>query len=130
MYHAVLQLAMARTTGETYRRFHVEPPDVAEPRGDPVGTQEIAERLGLESRSVHMIRHRGQLPAPDYTVNGLRAWEWRKILWWAGETDRLRTPRLLSEYESVFGHRPRPHNSRRAARGVQYPPLPGLDVAT
>ena len=60
--------------------------------------------------------------------NGLRAWEWRKILWWAGETDRLRSPRLLDEYKSVFGHRPPTRNARRAARGVTYPSLPGLDV--
>lgn len=91
---------------EVYRPFLVPPPAVASPCGDPVGVQEIAERLGLESRSVHMIGRRGQLPEPDFTTNGFRAWEWAKILWWAGETERLRNDDLRRQYIDMFGHTP------------------------
>lgn len=103
---------------ETYRAFLVPPPEITLPCGDPVGVQEIAERLGLESRSVHMIGRRGQLPEPDYTTNGFRAWEWTKILWWAGETDRLRTSELVEEYRDVFGHGPVARGGPRPTPGV------------
>jgi hypothetical protein len=74
---------------------------------DPVGVIEIAERLGVQDRSVHMMRRRGVLPAPHYDqINGSRAWEWRTVLWWAGETGRLRSRKLKAEYRSTFDLEP------------------------
>lgn len=115
---------------ETYRPFLVPLPKSAEPCGDPVGVQEIAERLGLESRSVHMIGRRGQLPEPDFTTNGFRAWEWRKILWWAGETERLRNDDLRAQYADAFGHAPldRSANGKTPPGGIlrRIDPTPDL----
>lgn len=81
------------------------PPPIEQCDTDPVGVLEIASRLGVLDRSVHMMLRRDRLPAPDYdSVNGSRAWEWRTILWWAGETRRLRSEALCIEYRAVFGH--------------------------
>ena len=74
---------------------------------DPVGAMEIGERLGIDSRSVHVANRRGSMPEPSGNqVNGFDAWEWRTILWWAGETKRLRSPELVAEYEDVFDETP------------------------
>ena len=97
-------MATTRVKPEKYRDFDVPIPVVKGP--DPVGVLEIAGRLGIKDRSVHMIRRRGQLPPPNYTTNGSRAWEWRTILWWAGETKRLRSSALLQDYETTFGRTP------------------------
>lgn len=94
------------TKPDNYRDFDVPIPDLSEigECGDPVGVLEMADRLHMKDRSIHMVRRRGQLPRPDYeTVNGSRAWEWSTILWWAGETDRLRTPELRQQYRETFG---------------------------
>jgi len=102
------------TLPDVYREFTEPIPDLSEigECGDPVGVLEMAKRLGIQDRSVHMIRRRGQLPRPDYEqVNGSRAWEWSTILWWAGETDRLRKPSLVQEYIDMFGIQP-PSNHR------------------
>lgn len=112
---------MTETTPDGYRPFNEPIPDLSEigECGDPVGVLEMAVRLGIQDRSVHMIRRRGQLPAPDYdSVNGSRAWEWSTILWWAGETDRLRTPQLLWEYRDMFGREPPTHGAERVPPGV------------
>lgn len=75
--------------------------------GKPVGVLEVAERLGVQDRSVHMMKRRGRLPAPDYpSVNGSGAWNWRTILWWAGETGRLRSRKLVNEYRNTFDMEP------------------------
>lgn len=108
------------TAPSVYREFTEPVPDLSEigECGDPVGVLEMAERLGIQDRSVHMIRRRGQLPPPDYEqVNGSRAWEWSTILWWAGETDRLRTHKLLWEYRDMFGMDP-PSSQGRVPAGV------------
>lgn len=104
-------------TPDTYREFTVAKPEVS--CGDPVGALEMAERLDIQDRSIHMIRRRGQLPAPDYEmVNGSRAWEWSTILWWAGETSRLRTPELQAAYRDMFGVSPPDLDRTRVAPGV------------
>lgn len=85
----------------------LEPVPPTDECGDPVGVLEIAERLGVQDRSVHMMIRRGRLPVPDYeTINGSRAWNWRTILWWAGETGRLRSSQLVQEYWTTFGLAP------------------------
>lgn len=74
---------------------------------DPVGAMEIGERLGIDSRSVHVANRRGSMPEPSGNqVNGFDAWEWRTILWWAGETKRLRTPELVAQFEAMFEETP------------------------
>lgn len=114
-----------------YRPFDVAFPDHLFPCCDPVGAMEIAERLGMEARSIHMVGRRGQLPEPDFTVNNSRAWRWAKILWWAGETDRLRLDALCAEYAKTFGHRPPVPRPPRTAPGVnvredEHPDLPAV----
>lgn len=77
---------------------------------DPVGILEIAERLGVPVRTVHTWRYRHALPDPDYTaINGSRAWEWNRILLWAGETGRLRRPEHYEEYRRQTGREPTPN---------------------
>lgn len=102
----------------TYRDFDEVKPDVHD-CGDPVGALEISERLRLQDRTIHMIGRRGQMPKPDYEqINGSRAWEWSTILWWAGETDRLRTPALVDQYRTMFGVEPPDNSAPRTPPGV------------
>jgi len=101
----------------TYREFDEAPPEM-DGECDPVGVQEISQRLGVQDRSVHMIARRGQMPKPDYEqINGSRAWEWSTILWWAGETNRLRTDDLRRQYKKMFGVMP-PDRSQPRPPGV------------
>lgn len=91
---------------------------------DPVGVIEIAQRLDVQDRTVHMWLYRGLLPPAEYdSINGSRAWEWTTILRWAGDTGRIPEVRqdLSDTFTIRFGHAPAPR--RRA--GV----MPG-EVAT
>ncbi len=121
---------MSDDTNGTWRPFDrpVPPSPTCDP--DPVGALEIGPRLGVQERSVHMMRRRGVLPPPDYdNVNGVRAWEWRTILWWAGETDRLRTPESQAAYVTMFGENPPvPSKSRQVGVVVLEDDDPGLPV--
>lgn len=63
---------------------------------DVVGLTEIAERLGVEPRTVQMWRYRSQrgqmrrpVPEPEATVSGQPAWRWSTIRDWAISTRRL-----------------------------------------
>lgn len=58
-------------------------------RPDVVGLAEIAERLGVQRRTVDRWRERGVLPDPTWTVGGRPAWEWSTIEAWARATGRL-----------------------------------------
>lgn len=110
------------TATRTYREFDEAVPELPAgfgDCGDPVGALEISQRLGVQDRSVHMIGRRGQMPKPDYEqINGSRAWEWSTILWWAGETDRLRTPDLVDQYRTMFGVEPPDRSAARTPPGV------------
>jgi hypothetical protein len=106
---------------------------------DPVGVLEMATRLDVKDRSIHMMRRRGRLPRPDYgDVNGSAAWDWRTILWWAGETGRLRTKALVSDYLFHFGENPPDPRSTRTPDGVTRlvddtpatPPVPSVPKKT
>lgn len=55
---------------------------------DPVGVLEIAERLGVKPQTARMWRTRKLLPAPEWTVSGQPAWDWKTIQKWARETNR------------------------------------------
>ncbi len=115
MTHTVIQ---SQTMSDTYEFIEPIP---ALPAGgcpdDPVGVIEIAQRLGVLDRSVHKMIQRGRLPTPDYdSVNGSRAWNWRTILWWAGETRRLNREALRDEYRRTF--RLEPPVPRKRARNV------------
>lgn len=103
-------------------------------RSDPVGVIEIAKRLGVKDRSVHMWRYRTErgemgvglgLPVPDHrSVNGHGAWEWRTILAWAGRTGRLRDPDLAAEYRKLTGEDPAPEHQggqrgQRTSAGIE-----------
>ena len=110
------------------------PPPAIDCDTDPVGVIEIAARLGVRDRSVHKMKQRGVLPRPDHeSVNGSRAWEWRNILWWAGETKRLAREILREEYRAVFGidppiaTPPGPPQHRRASRPASRPRPRPLD---
>lgn len=97
-----------------------EPPSPS--MSDPVGVIEIADRLGVLDRSVHKMIQRGRLPRPDFdAVNGSRAWEWRTILWWAGETRRLNRESLRDEYRRTFRVEP-PVPRKRTPKGATVRP--------
>lgn len=55
---------------------------------EPVGSQEIAARLGVRRETVAMWRYRGLLPEPKWTVSGNPAWTWRTIEAWARASSR------------------------------------------
>lgn len=56
---------------------------------DPVGGEEIAERLEVAPSTVRVWRHRGLLPEPEGTVSGRECWNWPTIRRWAEKTGRL-----------------------------------------
>lgn len=74
---------------------------------DPVGPIEIAPRLGVDKRTVDKWLEKGLMPDPDYpSVNGLRAWEWRTVLRWAGVDGRIRNQDAEDEFRRLFGRAP------------------------
>lgn len=58
---------------------------------DPVGSDDIANRLGFKRDTVKMWRHRGVFPAPRWTVSGRPCWNWRDVEKWARDTGRFGT---------------------------------------
>lgn len=57
---------------------------------DPVGSVDIARRLGVKDATVKMWAYRKLLPPPRWHVSGRPAWDWPDIEAWARETDRLK----------------------------------------
>lgn len=63
---------------------------------DPVGPQEIAQRLGRPLPTVHSWRNRSEkgmkravpLPEPDTIISNTPLWSWDRIEDWARETGR------------------------------------------
>lgn len=56
---------------------------------DPVGTVEVAARLGVSRSAVDQWRARhSDFPAPRWTVGGRPAWDWAEVHAWAVRTDR------------------------------------------
>jgi hypothetical protein len=57
---------------------------------EPVGTREIAERLGVTRKAVEAWRVRNLgFPEPRWTVGGRPAWAWDDVEDWAVKTGRL-----------------------------------------
>lgn len=59
---------------------------------DVVGTRQIAERLGVETSTVHQWRQRDlkiPMPPPRGDVSGVPWWSWKDIERWARKTGRL-----------------------------------------
>ena len=56
---------------------------------DPVGAEDIAERMGVKRQTVAMWRYRELLPEPRWKVSGLPCWDWPDIEKWAKSTGRL-----------------------------------------
>lgn len=114
-----------------YREFDTAMPDDREYECDPVGTREVAQRIGVQERTVHMWGHRGRLPEPDWpSINGYRAWNWATILWWAGETGRLNDD-LVAQYRATFGQTEPDLSPGRKVAGTRHrvdadPDLPSL----
>lgn len=50
--------------------------------GEPVGLQEISQRLGVRRQTVDMWRHRKIMPEPRWRVGGRPAWRWIDIYTW------------------------------------------------
>jgi hypothetical protein len=61
------------------------------PASDLVGTQEIADRLGLSHReTVNTLRRRhADFPAPFGRIGAVRIWSWTDVEAWARRTGRL-----------------------------------------
>jgi predicted DNA-binding transcriptional regulator AlpA len=58
---------------------------------DPVGTLEIAARLGLQRQTVAVWRRRhSDFPQPRWTISGQPAWDWSDIEPWLLHTGRRR----------------------------------------
>ncbi len=56
---------------------------------EPVGTVEIAARLGVARATVDSWRARSTgFPAPAWTVGGRPAWDWAEVAEWARSTGR------------------------------------------
>lgn len=55
---------------------------------DPVGTRDIAERLGVKPQTVAQWKVRGLMPEPRWTVSGQPCWEWADVLEWAKASGR------------------------------------------
>lgn len=61
---------------------------------EPVGTVEIAERLGVTRNAVDQWRARDLgFPEPRWTVGGRPAWDWDDIEAWAQATGRQVLPK-------------------------------------
>lgn len=60
---------------------------------DPVGTQEIADRLHVKRGSVYSWQNRrpreNPMPEPDCYRTGTPLWQWDRIRQWAQATGRL-----------------------------------------
>jgi len=56
---------------------------------DPVGLTEIAERLGVRTRTAYTWRDRELLPDPDWFISDRPVWRWATIKRWAIDTGRL-----------------------------------------
>lgn len=58
---------------------------------DPVGTVEVAARLGVTRKAVDAWRSRGLgFPDPRWTVGGRPAWSWAEVEAWARRTGRIK----------------------------------------
>lgn len=60
-----------------------------EHRCDPVGTTEIAVRLGVAEQTVRVWGVRGRMPAPTWRVGSRPVWCWFVVEQWANETGRI-----------------------------------------
>jgi predicted DNA-binding transcriptional regulator AlpA len=57
---------------------------------DLVGATEIAQRLGIDRRSVHQLRRRhADFPAPIARLESAMVWSWPDVQRWAQRTGRL-----------------------------------------
>ncbi len=56
---------------------------------DPVGPQEIAERLDVGVNTVHRWRQRGRIISPAAIISRCPVWSWPDVAEWAIETGRL-----------------------------------------
>lgn len=63
----------------------------------PVGLEEIAQRLGIKRNTADQWRQRGLLPQPEWPVGGRPAWPWGVIAAWAWRTGRLPVRALRTE---------------------------------
>ena len=59
------------------------------PWTDPVGTAEIAERLGVQRNTVQVWRKRGVLLEPKSIASGVALWDWPDVEAWARATGRI-----------------------------------------
>lgn len=59
---------------------------------DLVGTEEIADLLAVERRTVNVWKQRGRLPDPFATISGTPIWLRGDIVAWAKATNRLPEP--------------------------------------
>lgn len=56
---------------------------------DLAGTEEIAELLHVERRTVNVWKQRGRLPDPYAVISGTPIWLRDQIIEWATETGRM-----------------------------------------
>lgn len=56
---------------------------------DPVGADDIAQRLGVKRQTVAMWGYRHLLPEPRWQVSGRPCWNWPDIEAWARASGRI-----------------------------------------
>lgn len=56
---------------------------------DPVGSRDIAERIGVKAQTVAQWKLRGIMPEPRWQISGLPVWRWCDIEKWAQDTGRM-----------------------------------------
>lgn len=74
-----------------------------------MGALEVADLLEVKERTVHMWKHRSNLPPGEYaSVNGSEAWERASIIRWAGDTGRIRAGQddLAAAFRDLTGREP------------------------
>jgi hypothetical protein len=73
-------------------------------RADPVGSADIAKRLGLKRQTVAVWRKRHRdFPEPRWEVSGQPAWDWQDIVPWLAATGRDELMGGLSDAEERTG---------------------------
>lgn len=81
--------------------------DAVNSEPDRVDVHEIAARLGVGVKTIHVWRStRRIMPEPDYDTAEGHLWDWETILRWAGDTGRLRSVERIDEYRKLTGHDP------------------------
>lgn len=63
---------------------------IDEMEAEPVGSKDIAKRLGVKQQTVATWRHRGIFPEPRWWVSDSPVWQWSDVAAWAANRPTLK----------------------------------------